>query len=114
MIVRKHNIKLSSRLTRAELRSLFDQHDCLSCNLFTSVFKIIPIEHVKRKECQQQWRNKKKKLQQTSSTYFVPKEEQPQVQPFPLKPLSNELSYQIISGFCEDSSKELLEEGGCA
>ncbi|KAF8229496.1 hypothetical protein L208DRAFT_1286528 [Tricholoma matsutake] len=47
IIVRKHNIKLSSRLTRAELLSLFDQHDCLSCNLLTSVFKIIPIECVK-------------------------------------------------------------------
>ncbi|KAF8240621.1 hypothetical protein L208DRAFT_1188599, partial [Tricholoma matsutake] len=33
---------------------------------------------------------------------------------FPPKPLDLELSHQIISGFCKDSSPDCLEEGGCA
>ncbi|KAF8218954.1 hypothetical protein L208DRAFT_997860, partial [Tricholoma matsutake] len=33
---------------------------------------------------------------------------------FPPKPLKPELSHKIISGFCKETSYEVLQESGCA
>lgn len=110
-IAKRHNIKLGSNRTKTELLHCFEHHDCLSCNLFTSVFKVIPIRHVKHKEQEQQHRSQKRKkaLQQSSDMFMIPQKEQSQEQVFPPKPLNSELSHQIISGFCEGSTTDCLE-----
>ena len=112
MVAKIHNIKLHIRATRKELPHLFEQHDCLSCNLYTSVFKITKKHHEYEKECQQNNRESKKAATQKPDTYSVTEVEVSE--PFSPKPLSPQLSHKIISGFCKNASMDSLEEGGCA
>ncbi|KAF8235928.1 hypothetical protein L208DRAFT_1533595 [Tricholoma matsutake] len=112
MIAKIYNIKLHTRTSKKELLHYFEQHDCLSCNMYTSVFKTIKTCHEYEKEQQQKCRDTKKAATQKPDTYSVAELEL--LEPFPPKPLSPELSHEIISGFCKDASTDSLEENGCA
>ncbi|KAF8224264.1 hypothetical protein L208DRAFT_1512698 [Tricholoma matsutake] len=112
MIAKIHKIKLCTRTSKKDLLHYFEQHDFLSCNLYTSVFKTIKTHHEYEKEQQQKHRDMKKAATQKPDTYSVAELES--LEPFPPKPLSPELSLEIISDFCNDASTDSLEENGCA
>jgi hypothetical protein len=101
MIAKIHNIKLHTRTSKKGLLRYFEQQNCLSCNLYTSVFKTIKTRHEYEKERQQKCRDTKKAATQKPGTYSVAGLEL--LEPFPPKPLSPELSHEIISGFCNDA-----------
>jgi hypothetical protein len=115
IVAKIHSIKLGSRIDKSKLPVCLEHHNCLACNLYTSVFRVNKIAQVKEKERQQCLRNSRKctdTMQKDSLAYTIP--EVQASHSFPPKPLDLKLSHQIISRFCKDSSPGCLEESGCA
>jgi hypothetical protein len=115
IVAKIHSIKLGSRIDKSELPVCLEHHNCLACNLYTSVFRVNKIAQVKEKERQQCLRNSRKctdTMQKDSLAYTIP--EVQASHSFPPKPLDLKLGHQIISGFFKDSSLGCLEKSGCA
>jgi hypothetical protein len=133
-----HNINLDPRVPRSKLDSSLLGHTCVSCNLYRSVFSVVPSKAAKD-------RNRKRAIKVKNTMSLVnefPFNNDPPVgdiidvkkpgqahwqsqedsgkngrnQPieFPPMPVDNKLSHKIISDFCESLTPDALEEAGCA
>lgn len=88
---------MGSHTLRKHMHTYFDYHDCISCNLYCSVFECVV------KTCP-------KPASLYTMNHSFPK--QPAI--FPPTLLDSKLSHQIINNFCADSTPTVLEEAGCA
>ncbi|KAF8881017.1 hypothetical protein BD779DRAFT_1445846, partial [Infundibulicybe gibba] len=106
------------------MASYFVQHNCVSCNLYTTVFRVSPGRR-KKETAKLAERNRFKCPKRGSKkpvTIKCPQfhdevggsEVLGDASIFPPEPLSEELVATIVTGFCKDSSPEVLEESGCA
>jgi hypothetical protein len=50
IVAKIHSIKLGSRIDKSKLPVCLEHHNCLACNLYTSVFRVNKIAQVKEKE----------------------------------------------------------------
>ncbi|KAF8226515.1 hypothetical protein L208DRAFT_1499476, partial [Tricholoma matsutake] len=92
-IEKLHKIHLGSHVTKA---LYFECHDCVACNLFTSVFE--PALTAKAKDQQHQQVNTD--CEDTCN--------------FPPPPLTDKLCHTVVTDFCAESSPAVLQEAGCA
>ena len=132
-ISKLHHIDLHPRVSKSasELVSSFVGHSCVSCNLYCSVFSVVPSKAVKDRKCKQASLNKfKKNLSPANNSLPVDSlkssehsSNQGNIQvdvkesldhtEFPPKPVDINLSHKIVSDFCENLKPDILEEAGC-
>ncbi|KAF8236689.1 hypothetical protein L208DRAFT_1251008 [Tricholoma matsutake] len=111
-----HKIKLGSHVSKAQQVLHFEHHDCIACNLFTSVFA--PVLTAKAKD-QQHHQTKQAAVQHAqldmlNSGLLDDSTDCEDTCSFPPSPLSDKLSHTVVSGFCAEASPAVLEEAGCA
>jgi hypothetical protein len=126
-IARLHHLQIGSHVSKSEICRIFEGHNCISCNLFVTVFAVVdttgrrvihkaekPSENgvtshaidtgmpVKHKFVKPKSRGEKK-LDSGPSHHDVVFSKLPDTTPFPPAPVNNELSRKIIHDFCVDS-----------
>jgi hypothetical protein len=116
-IAKIHNIIIPFNVAKDLLPSYFEHHNCVNCNLYFSVFVAVENE-IKRIRAYQ---SSEKYKQKRRSRYAMQKEQvsfdngisiDPPI--FPPPALMPDLSHQVISNFCRDSSPDQFQEAGCA
>ena len=124
-IAKLHHIILDSHVPKSEFISSFLDHSCVSCNLYCSVFSVVASKPATNRSCKHITEGKKTmsptnkfqdNLKHSGDWPEGGVESKPVCLPtdFPPKPIDNTLSHKIISGFCESSSPDALEEAGCS
>ncbi|KAF8802937.1 hypothetical protein BYT27DRAFT_7110922 [Phlegmacium glaucopus] len=103
-----HHLQIGSHVPKSEICRIFEGHNCISCNLYSTVFAIVDSKAVR---CRQREAGK---LVDNSSASHVTDGNLPNTTLFPLPPVNPELSQKIINDFCADSSPSAMEEAGCA
>ena len=107
-ISRLHHLQIGSHVQKSEICHIFESHDCISCNLFVTVFSINSktVKHKKREA--------ENKLDDARASHNTTDSILSKSTIFPPTPLNNDLSLKIISDFCAGSSPSAIEEAGCA
>jgi hypothetical protein len=100
-IARIHKIAMGSHTLRKHMQTYFDYHNCISCNLYCSVFECTTVKPCILPDAPK-----------TKGTVRHTISDQPAT--FPPTPLDSTLSHKIINNFCADSEPTKLEEAGCA
>ena len=137
-VARLHHIRLGSHVPKSDFSRHFEGHACASCNLYLSIFSVIDSKATRRQKHEGKRHDTVKiNLNKSLDEFIEPslqdmkqgnnfshtenfEEKSPLVDPFlqpaefPPAPLSEELSREIISNFCANSSAAALEEAGCA
>ena len=109
-IARFHHLQIGSHVPKSEICRIFEDHNCISCNLYLTVFAIVDSKAVRRRKYEA-----KKKLDEVSVSHVtLPVADSNHTTPFPPPPVNSELSQKIISNFCANSSPSAMEEAGCA
>jgi hypothetical protein len=96
-----HKIPMSSHTPRKHMQTYFDHHNCISCNLYCSVFECTTVKPCGMLDAPKPNR---------TADPIIP--EGPVL--FPPTPLDSTLSHKIIKSFCAESDPATLEEAGCA
>ncbi|KAF8240889.1 hypothetical protein L208DRAFT_1131710, partial [Tricholoma matsutake] len=123
-IVRIHKIPLSTHwcFTKDELVKVFEGHNCVNCNIYTSVLEAQLSASAKKKKVSanafskltEEWieHNMRKckplKHGKPNASAVIP----PAI--FPPLPLTEELGETIVREWCKESNPLTLEESGCA
>ncbi|KAF8227860.1 hypothetical protein L208DRAFT_1294495 [Tricholoma matsutake] len=115
-IAKIHEIRLGSHVNKAQQAAHFECHDCMSCNLFTSVFAPVLTAKAKDQQCHQikcatAWHVQLDILTGGLSDDSSDCED---ASSFPPPPLTDKLSHTVVSGFCAEPSPAGLQEAGCA
>ncbi|KAF8226550.1 hypothetical protein L208DRAFT_1301285, partial [Tricholoma matsutake] len=112
-IARIHKIPLSThwRLTKDELVKLFEGHNCVNCNIYTSVHEAQLSASAKKKKVSADAFSKLTEEQKIECNI---KKHKPLKSIFPPLPLTEELSETIVREWCKESNPSTLEESGCA
>jgi len=113
-IARQHHVPIGSHMSKGEMVQYFDNHSCVSCTQFLTVFAQCDSMKTKKnqlKHKQKVYHEKKYKKQSDIVDHNMTEMAN---SIFPPPPLSQELSGTIITDFCKDSKPERFEEAGCA
>ncbi|KAF8235433.1 hypothetical protein L208DRAFT_1161451, partial [Tricholoma matsutake] len=112
-IARIHKIVLHSHVPKEQMLQAFENHNCISCNMYTIVFigvlensvknHRIAVAKYSEKETNEQRNNRNKTRQDRQKNEI-----------FPPIPLAKQLSHAIITDWCNSSKPSSLEEAGCA
>ncbi|KAF8811306.1 hypothetical protein BYT27DRAFT_7089787, partial [Phlegmacium glaucopus] len=96
-IARLHGLQIGSHVPKLEICCILEGHNCISCNLYVTVFAIIDSKPVRRRKYEAE-----KNLDDGNASHVT---DSPLLNAttFPPAPLSNDLSLKVISGFCADS-----------
>ncbi|KAF8809761.1 hypothetical protein BYT27DRAFT_7093704, partial [Phlegmacium glaucopus] len=133
-IARLHHIVIGSHVAKSEFSHYFDGHNCVSCSLYSSVFRVVESNTVKDKihkrlvrvnlnkdaASPNEVKNDCGTSEDTPCKKLLGSEGEndldPNIKPteFPPAPVDDILSQNIISNFCADSSPSVLDESGCA
>jgi len=115
-VAKIHKIQLGSHVGKAEQASYFECHDCVACNLFTSVFEPVLTAEAKEQEHKQLRCAKAHHLKLDTLTSELPGNisDSEDTCNFPPPPLTDKLSHTVISAFCAEASPAILQEAGCA
>lgn len=123
-IARMHGIRVPNRITRDELPSIFDGHDCLACNLMYSVFSTSPSpQALINARMRRSYANRAPRTTVLSNRdssrarSVVTLDDEAIAAPaafFPPSPVTPDLSHKIITGFCKSTGSRYVEEEGCA
>ena len=108
-IARLHHLQLGSHVPKSEICQIFEGHNCISCNLYLTVFSIVDSKAMRRSNREVERPNTKKDSLKEDT---LPESES-DATPFPPSALDKDLSQKIIRGFCADSAPSTLEEAGC-
>ncbi|KAF8811288.1 hypothetical protein BYT27DRAFT_7090286, partial [Phlegmacium glaucopus] len=109
-VARLHHLRIGSHLPKSEICRHFEGHNCISCNLYLTVFAISEADVVHSKST----RHRKHKAEKDLKASYVIDMILPDTTSFPPTPVNNELSQKIISNYCVDLSPSAMEEAGCA
>ncbi|KAF8235684.1 hypothetical protein L208DRAFT_1159615, partial [Tricholoma matsutake] len=113
-ITQIHKIAMGSHTLRKHMQTYFDHHDCISCNLYCSVFECTTLKSCILPDAPKTKGTVKHKIPKQPALFplahTIP--EQPTL--FPPTPLDSTLSHKIINNFCADSDPAVLEEAVCA
>ncbi|KAF9455954.1 hypothetical protein BDZ94DRAFT_1285958 [Collybia nuda] len=111
-----HRIAIGSHVRKSDLLTYFDNHNCIGCNLFTTVFCVNQSRASKARE--------RMKSNYSQSMYKEDKNNQKPYQSesickespvkFPPMPSSVNLEHQVIKDFCNEALPHKLDEAGCA
>ncbi|KAF8220865.1 hypothetical protein L208DRAFT_1331398 [Tricholoma matsutake] len=114
-IAQIHKIPLSSHwhLTKDQLVQVFEGHDCVNCNHYTSVLEAQMSPQLKKNIYLFANLSKEKKDERNSNSNVDNAQLDPSV-PFPPPPLTEALKEIIVRDWCKDSKPSSLEESGCA
>ena len=115
-VAKIHKIHLVSHVGKAEQASYFECHDCVACNLFTSVFAPILTAKAKEQQCRQVRHAKACHLKLDTLTGGLPGNisDCEDTCNFPPPPLTDKLTHRVISDFCTEASPAVLQKAGCA
>jgi hypothetical protein len=108
-IARIHHIPFGSHEPKKDLLLHFENHNCVSCHSYVSVFSVMMGPLFKdriRKQLHVPKPHAKNQMTEDTGAGHV--------YPFPPPPLSPDLSRSIITDFCNDSLPSRFEEAGCA
>jgi hypothetical protein len=129
-IAKLHHLSIGTHLPKCEIIRSFDNHSCVSCNLFHSVFSVVDSKSLKAKNRMRALRHNlneshkppsvpesfdKKLLERKADVVLFPLD--PILEPveYPPPPLNDTQTHKIISNFCANlkSNKTSIEEAGC-
>jgi hypothetical protein len=115
-VAKVHKIRLGSHVGKAEQASYFECHDCVACNLFTSVFTPVLTAEAKEQQHRQIRHAKKRHLKLDTLTGELPGNisDCEDTCNFPPPSLTDKLTHRVISDFCTEASPAVLQEAGCA
>lgn len=105
-----HCIPAGSCCNIAELLTHVENHSCLRCSSYLTVFSVEMNNKQLNSKCVAKCREQKPKLPENKST--VPKA--PMVSEFPPAPASSDLTNSILSKACKKMHPEAIGEAGCA
>lgn len=110
-----HNVKIPRHISKDELAGYFKNHNCINCNLYFTIFSVVPNKpdpsNVNRSQNRSTEASDVKKacmkeeISSSKSEINVP---------FPPPALDNKLTHKIIKNFCQDLQPKNFEESGCA
>ncbi|KAF8218867.1 hypothetical protein L208DRAFT_1346318, partial [Tricholoma matsutake] len=99
-----HKMQVSFHSSKAIMCQNFDFHNCVSCNLYVSVFQ----------KTKTQTHTQKPEAEIRPETLYYEGEVSQEKTMFPPEPLNEKVIHQVTNDFCKDSQPEMLQEAGCA
>jgi hypothetical protein len=99
-IARLHDIPLGSHVPKKHLLPHFQDHKCMKCASYLSVFKLKTSVTTKKQ-------TPDPVVVDTNSCIAEPFS-------YPPSPASDDLTHKVIGDFCKESAPNVFEEGGCA
>ena len=110
-IAASHGIATGSRCNTSQLRSFVEQHECVSCPSYLTIFSVENDSATKHILQNRKYRKNLKTLKSTSTTMTS---DQLIHTEFPPLPSSIELEHTIIKDVCKHMDPVSFEEVGCA
>ena len=109
-----HSIAVGSHCTVAQLKTNVNEHDCLGCPSYITVFSVEHDNTNKSTVRSRKHREKKKALSPTSDLKESGKPEHPQPVEFPPSPCGIDFEHTILKDACRRMDPVNFEEVGCA
>ncbi|KAF8231098.1 hypothetical protein L208DRAFT_1278787 [Tricholoma matsutake] len=97
-----HKMQVGSHISKASMCQNFDFHNCVSCNLYVSVFQKTKTQ------------TQKPEAEIRPETLVYEGEVSQQKTIFPPEPLNEKVIHQVLDDFGKDSQPKMLQEAGCA